>query len=181
MEVRFKGKTFKIALSSILAFLVITLIIGLILISGLLDGGYEWIEYRTGTTHSKADPANDSPASGDGHIPISAQSKGTDAENSSDEENQETPAVSGSLVDVDKENVNNEDAGQNSASDTRININKAGMDELVTLPYIGEVKAKAIIEYRNTHGPFKSVDELDNVKGIGPKTIEKLKSLVTVE
>lgn len=63
----------------------------------------------------------------------------------------------------------------------KVNINKAGMDELMTLPYIGEVKARAIIAYREEHGPFKTPEDLLNVKGIGPKTLERLRDRITVE
>ncbi|HBR03441.1 MAG TPA: hypothetical protein DD738_12615 [Ruminiclostridium sp.] len=63
----------------------------------------------------------------------------------------------------------------------KININTATMEELMALPYIGEVKARAIIDYRNENGPFDSVDDLLEVKGIGTKTLEKLKPLVALE
>lgn len=65
-------------------------------------------------------------------------------------------------------------------ADNKININTADMETLMTLPGIGEVKAKAIIEYRNNSGPFQNVDALNNVKGIGDKTLEKLRDLVVV-
>jgi competence protein ComEA len=60
-----------------------------------------------------------------------------------------------------------------------ININTASMEVLESLPHIGPTKAAAIIEYRKNH-QFNSIDELVNVKGIGAKTVEKLKSLITV-
>ena len=63
----------------------------------------------------------------------------------------------------------------------KININTGSAIQLDTLPQIGPVTAKAIVDYRTAHGAFKTINELDNVKGIGPKTIEKIRSLVTVE
>lgn len=69
----------------------------------------------------------------------------------------------------------------NSPLSLVININTATLDELIMLPAIGEVKAKAILEYRMKNGPFRSVDALLEVKGIGEKTLEKLKDLITVE
>jgi competence protein ComEA len=56
-----------------------------------------------------------------------------------------------------------------------ININTATKDELVALPGIGPSKAQAILDYRKAHGPFKTVEELKEVKGIGAKRFEKLK------
>ena len=61
-----------------------------------------------------------------------------------------------------------------------VNINTANLDELVALSGIGPAKAQAILDYRKAHGPFKSVDDLKNVKGIGAKRLEKLRSEITV-
>ncbi len=61
-----------------------------------------------------------------------------------------------------------------------VNVNTATAEELEALPGIGPVLAQKIIEYRTAHGPFPSVDALDDVSGIGPATLEELRPLVTV-
>lgn len=61
-----------------------------------------------------------------------------------------------------------------------VNINTATQQELEALKGIGPVKAKAILDYRTKNGPFKSVDDLKNVSGIGDKTLEKLRSEIAV-
>ncbi len=61
-----------------------------------------------------------------------------------------------------------------------ININTATVRELQKLNGVGEVLSAAIIEYREEHGAFKTVDELDNVYGIGEVTVEKLRPYVIV-
>lgn len=61
-----------------------------------------------------------------------------------------------------------------------ININTAPAYKLEELDGIGEVKAAAIVQYREENGYFKSVDELVNVKGIGEKTLEKNRDRITV-
>ena len=61
-----------------------------------------------------------------------------------------------------------------------LNINTASAEELQTLPNIGEKTAKRIIDHRTQHGDFTSVDALQDVKGIGPKTIERLRPFVDV-
>ena len=61
-----------------------------------------------------------------------------------------------------------------------VNINTASKKELDALPGIGETLAQRIIDYRSANGPFSTVDELTKVKGIGEKTLEKLKPYATV-
>jgi competence protein ComEA len=61
-----------------------------------------------------------------------------------------------------------------------VNVNTATKDELVGLPGIGPAKAQAIVDYRNQHGPFRSVDELRKVKGIGEKLFLQIRSEVAV-
>lgn len=61
-----------------------------------------------------------------------------------------------------------------------LNLNTASKEELVALSGIGPAKAQAIIDYRVQHGGFKTVDELKDVKGIGARRFEKLKSELTV-
>jgi len=62
-----------------------------------------------------------------------------------------------------------------------VNINTATQSELEAVKGLGPSKAKAIMEYREKQGGFRSVDELDNVKGFGKASINKLRSELTVE
>lgn len=62
----------------------------------------------------------------------------------------------------------------------KISINKATYEELITLPGIGPKTAEKIIEYRNTYGPFWTIEDIKNVKGIGDKKYAKLKEFITV-
>ena len=70
--------------------------------------------------------------------------------------------------------------GVPSGPTTLVNINSADEATLETLNGVGPVLAAAIIQYRTEHGPFASVDQLDEVSGIGPATLEDLRSQVTV-
>lgn len=61
-----------------------------------------------------------------------------------------------------------------------ININTADATKLDELPRVGPAIAKRIVAHREEHGGFKKLEELMNVKGIGPKTFEKLKEKITL-
>ena len=63
----------------------------------------------------------------------------------------------------------------------KININTASQIELESLSGIGPVIAKAVIQYRLENGPFKDIEEIQEVSGIGPVTFEKIKPIISVK
>jgi competence protein ComEA len=65
--------------------------------------------------------------------------------------------------------------------DRVININTATAAELELLPGIGPAMAQRIVEHREARGPFRSVNELERVPGVGARTVERLRGKVTVE
>jgi competence protein ComEA len=67
-----------------------------------------------------------------------------------------------------------------AAQDNKININTAGVEDLIKLEKIGPAYAKRIVEYREKYGPFKKIEDLTNVKGIGEITLELIKDKLTV-
>ncbi len=62
-----------------------------------------------------------------------------------------------------------------------LSINRAGVDRLQSLPQIGPKTAAAIVEYRQAHGPFATVDDLRRVRGIGAATVQRLRTLVSTD
>ncbi len=76
--------------------------------------------------------------------------------------------------------VNAADAAPGAAQEMMVNLNEASLDQLEALPNIGPSKAQAILSYR-TKRPFKKVEDLMRVKGIGRKTFIKLRPYLTVK
>ena len=62
----------------------------------------------------------------------------------------------------------------------RVNVNTAGVEELQSLPRIGPALARRIVEYRQKAGPFRRVEDLLAVRGIGPKLLARIRGRVTV-
>ncbi|MDE5413849.1 helix-hairpin-helix domain-containing protein [Alkalihalobacterium chitinilyticum] len=77
---------------------------------------------------------------------------------------------------IDSVMVGNESS---TSKNGKVNINQATAEELQKLPGIGPAKATAIIAYRDENGPFQTIDDLQNVSGIGPKSIEKMSDEIT--
>jgi competence protein ComEA len=75
--------------------------------------------------------------------------------------------LSGGMVDID--------TAEPLPATFQIDINSAAWTELMQLPEIGEALAKGIVESREQDGPFTSHDDLDRVRGIGPKTLERIR------
>ena len=72
-------------------------------------------------------------------------------------------------------------AGSGPAAGEKVNLNTATARELETLPGIGEKRAQAIVAWREEHGPFRSVDELVQVSGIGEKLLAGLRDYAAAE
>ena len=88
------------------------------------------------------------------------------------------------LIDDENEEINNDNSldkelNSDNNLNSKISINTATKEQLMTLPGIGESKALDIIEYRNNN-LFKSIEEITNIKGIGNSIYEKIKEYITI-
>lgn len=94
---------------------------------------------------------------------------------SSNSESKSNPSnINQSNDENNTENSNNENTGG------KISINKASKQDLMSLSGIGESKAEAIIEYRDSYGGFVSIEEIMEVKGIGEGIFAKIKDQITL-
>ena len=92
------------------------------------------------------------------------------------------PNISESIDQIENETqtVISSAAVSSELSDGLLNINQASESDLMQLPGIGQVKAAAIVTYRNSNGPFSSIEEIKNVPGIKEAAFEKIKGMITV-
>ena len=86
------------------------------------------------------------------------------------------------IQDNETPNIEAGDATEKNIKDGEelVNINTAVKQELMALPKIGPVTAERIIRFRDDFGPFQSIDDLAKIKGIGPKTLERLKTRIII-
>ena len=79
------------------------------------------------------------------------------------------------------ENIIEDDTNIENNKSKKININKSNLNELTSIPGVGESTAQKIIDYRNENGKFSSIEDLKKVSGIGDKKFEKIKEYVDIK
>ena len=103
-----------------------------------------------------------------------------DKKNLSNEVVCEVPKCECETIDVSGDTAIKKSNTEKSSNNGLVSINDASLEDLMTLDGIGNAKALAIIEYRNTNGPFKTIEEIKNVSGIGDALFEKIKNKIKV-
>ena len=92
------------------------------------------------------------------------------------------PKIGEVVKDNTSQVVKDDNTNQNESSKaSQININIATIEELDTLPGVGEATANKIVNHRSENGDFKSIEEIKNVNGIGDKKFEDMKDLICVK
>lgn len=88
----------------------------------------------------------------------------------------------GEEINYTSENINDDIISKDIANNSfKININTATIEELDTLPGVGEATANKILNHRKENGNFKSIEEIKNVNGIGDKKFENIRELISVK
>ena len=98
--------------------------------------------------------------------------------------NADQASVNGALIISDQEHIRVLPVPGNAPSDnipgTLVDLNASSSEELQTLPGIGPGRAEAIIDHRESHGPFTRIEDILEVSGIGEKTFESIQHLIRV-
>jgi len=96
-------------------------------------------------------------------------------------ETEDVPELPGWLAEVEKEEAREETWTLPESPLRKLNLNEASLSELEKLPDIGFILAQSIVAYRETFGPYREIDDLQNVSGIGPDNIDDLQKYVFIE
>ena len=94
---------------------------------------------------------------------------------------EQIPVVAEEKISVVEEEETIVESEKDSPETGKVNINTADKTELMTLPGIGEVRAAAIVEHRNSYGDFQTIEDIMNVKGIKTGIFSKINSLICVK
>ncbi len=117
----------------------------------------------------------------DGLLPTADIDNFNMAETISDGQHIRIPEKVIKSIESDDENISTNSSNKESKiNDTMVNINTANLEELQTLKGIGPKMAERIIEYRHDNGLFKSIEEIQNVRGIGQKKFDIIKSNIKI-
>ncbi|TQR97268.1 ComEA family DNA-binding protein [Paenibacillus ottowii] len=92
----------------------------------------------------------------------------------------DTAVASSKAATTSRTSMANDSVIPSVSGEKKVNINTATAADLMELPGVGAKKAEAILNYRNQHGLFKRVNDLDHVKGIGAKMLAKMKPYVSL-
>lgn len=92
---------------------------------------------------------------------------------------EQAPAGMGTATSANA-SASSDSAGTTTADHEPINLNSATKEQLTTITGIGDKKADLILQYRQEHGQFKSIDDLKNINGFGDKTVDKLRDQLAV-
>ncbi len=106
----------------------------------------------------------------------------SEIEKMNEEEKIECPPCNNACIteEDEKAKLDEEKTETSNIQTGKVNINTADIETLQTLTGIGEVKAQAIIDYRNKNGGFKTLEDIKNVSGIGDSVYEKIKDNITL-
>lgn len=105
----------------------------------------------------------------------------SEIEKMNEEEKIECPPCNNACITEEDEKAKLDEENETKNIQTgKVNINTADIETLQTLTGIGEVKAQAIIDYRNKNGGFKTLEDIKNVSGIGDSVYEKIKDNITL-
>lgn len=93
---------------------------------------------------------------------------------------EEEQKIQNSCIQVDENSLKNDACiTENTNISTKVSINNASIEELQSLPGVGESKANDIIAYREQNGPFTTIEDIKNVSGIGESLFAKIKDHIT--